>query len=57
MVYGIKQHFFEPKSKCREIELFTMCCAYIFVVWLGMMIVGALNHLWDYFTNRREEEH
>jgi len=33
-----------------------MCCAYIFVVWIGMMIVGILNHLWDYLTNRRDPD-
>ncbi|CAD8187627.1 unnamed protein product [Paramecium pentaurelia] len=54
MLYGIKQHFFTAKSKCREIELFTMCCAYIFVVWISVMIIGAINHIIDYFKPRND---
>jgi hypothetical protein len=26
-----------------------MCCAYIFVVWISVMIIGAVNHIIDYF--------
>lgn len=43
MCYGIKVYFFELDSKCLELQLFAMVCAYIFVVWIVLFILSLLR--------------
>lgn len=31
-----------------------MCCAYIFVVWISVLIIGLINRLIDYFKPRND---
>ena len=38
--YAIKIYFFGKKSTCKEMELFTMVCAIIFLIWL---VVGLMK--------------
>lgn len=47
--------FFSETSPCKELELFTMSCAYVFLVWITVMLIGSFSNCWNSFKGREEK--
>ncbi|KAL4484391.1 hypothetical protein ABPG74_019568 [Tetrahymena malaccensis] len=45
MIYGISKHFWSKPTECKELQLFLMVCAYVYVVWIFMYIYAFLMKL------------
>ncbi|KAL4489897.1 hypothetical protein ABPG72_010796 [Tetrahymena utriculariae] len=45
MIYGISKHFWSKPTECKELQLFLMVCAYVYVVWIFMYMYAFLMKL------------
>ena len=52
MIYGIYEYLQIRENMCGEIELFTMCCGIIFLVWMAIFLFSVCS-----FCLRRRASH
>ena len=43
--YSLDIYFFKPVSPCKELQLFTMVCAYVFFFWLLLLVFKTISYI------------